>query len=101
LCSKKPIDGYRRTLQKSYVDKLSDLITPSSSGSLALISFSRSGSFSNTDISNTDVPAIARAQLLLLKNEVAKAISATSDRMSKIHLADLKERIVKALDAKK
>jgi hypothetical protein len=102
LKSKKSIDSYRRTLQKSYVDKLSSLINPASSGGggFMIISFSRSGSFSDTDLSNTDVPSIARAQLLLLKTQVARAIPITRDKMSKIHLTDLRERIKKAFDPK-
>ena len=103
LISKKPIDSYRRALQKSYVDKLSTLINPASAGGggFTIISFSRSGSFSDTDLSNTDVPSIARAQLLLLETKVVRAIPITTDKMSKIHLTDLQERIKKALDPKK
>lgn len=101
LISKKPSDSYRRRLQKSYVDKMSNIINPASSGGFTIISLGRSGSFSQTDISNTDVPAIAREQLMLLKTQVARAIPVTTDKMSKIHLIDLQQRIKDALDPKK
>lgn len=100
LISKKPIDSYRRKLQKCYVEKISDLINPVSAGGFTIISFSRAGSLSETDVSNTDVPSIARAQLMLLKRQVAKAIPGTTDKMSRIHLADVQERIKDALDTK-
>lgn len=98
---KKPIDSYRRRLQKSYVDKISNLINSTSTGNFTIISFSRQGSLPTTDLSNTDIPSIARAQLMELKTQVEKGIPATTDMMSKIHLIDLNQRIKDALDPKK
>ncbi|MGI8636710.1 MAG: zinc-dependent metalloprotease [Segetibacter sp.] len=96
---KKPIDSYRRRLQKSYVDKLNSLLNPVSSA--FTISFGGASALSSVDISRTDIPSIARAQLLQLKTTVTKAIPVTTDKMSKIHLLDLKERIKNALDPKR
>ena len=99
LKSKKPIDSYRRRLQRSYVDKLNSLLNPASS--MFTISFGGASALSSVDISHTDIPSIARAQLLQLKATVTKSIPLTTDKMSKIHLLDLKERIKDALDPKK
>jgi hypothetical protein len=95
LASRKPIDMYRRALQKSYVDKLNNILNPpaASSGGLT-ISFGAP----SVNVSRTDLPAIARAQLIKLRAQVAAAIPATSDAMSKIHLQDLQEKIKRALD---
>lgn len=102
LSSKKPIDSYRRRLQKSYVDKLSTMLNGSSpSGSFTFITFSRAGSLSSAELSRTDIPSIARVQLMELKTQVAAAIPLTTDKMSKIHLIDLQVRIKDALDPKK
>lgn len=101
LFSKKPIDSYRRRLQKSYVDKLADLVHPASSGGFTIISFSRSGSLPMTDISDTDIPSIARAQLMSLHTHIIRAIPTTTDKMSRIHLIDLEQRIKEALYPKK
>jgi len=102
LISKKPIDSYRRRLQKSYVDKLNDIINPASSGGgFTIISFGRSGSLSAPDVSNTDVPSIAREQLVLLKTKVAGALPRTTDKMSRIHLKDIEIKIKDALNPKK
>jgi hypothetical protein len=96
---KKPIDSYRRRLQKSYVDKLNILLNPASSA--FTISFGGSTALSSVDISRTDIPSVARAQLLQLKTRVTNSIATTTDKMSKMHLLDLKERIKDALDPKK
>ena len=99
LTSKKPIDSYRRRLQKSYVDKLNDMLNPTSGFT---ISFGgSSSSLASVDISHTDIPSIARAQLVQLKTSVTNAIPATTDKMSKIHLLDLKQRIKDALNPRK
>jgi hypothetical protein len=99
LKTKKPIDSYRRRLQKSYVDKLNTMLNPATSG--FTISFGGQVALSSVDISRTDIPSVARAQLLQLKNQVANSIAVTTDKMSKMHLLDLKERIKEALDPRK
>jgi len=92
LTSKKAIDMYRRNLQKVYVERLNNMLNPPSAAA-GTITF---GSVMN--VNRTDLPAIARAQLLKLRAQVAAAIPTTADSMSKIHLQDLQERIKKALD---
>lgn len=102
LQTQKPIDSYRRKLQKSYVDKLSGMLNPAPAGGFTIISFGRSGSSSSpTDISDTDIPSIVRMHLMQLKVQAAKAVSNTKDLMSKIHLTDLQQRIKNGLDPKK
>ncbi len=96
LATKKPIDVYRRNLQKAYVEALINLInyTPPSTpltGFAALM---------NVNIKNTDVTSVARAQLVALKTQVDAATPGTSDKMSKYHLQDVSYRIKKALDPK-
>lgn len=98
LDSKKPIDGYRRNLQKAYVDALITIINtppgqPGASGS----SFS---AIINVNTRNTDVASVARAGLVSLKAQVDAAIPGTTDKMSKYHLQDVSFRIKKAIDPK-
>jgi hypothetical protein len=97
LKSKKAIDMYRRGLQKAFVDRLNNILNPPTSTGLT-VSF---GGASSLNVARTDLPAIARAQLLKLKSQVAAAIPTTTDSMSKIHLQDLQERINRALDPNK
>jgi hypothetical protein len=101
LKTKKPIDMYRRRLQKSYVDKLNNIINPAPSAAGLTISFGGSSALSSTELSRSDIPSIARAQLLQLKSQVSAALPGTTDKMSKMHLLDLQQRIKDALDPKR
>lgn len=94
LTTKKPIDMYRRSLQKVYVDRLNNILNPPAASGLT-ITF---GAPAGPNINRSDVPAIVRAQLLKLKAQVAAAIPGTTDNLSKIHLLDLQEKIKRALD---
>ncbi len=96
LSSNKPIDEYRRILQKSYVEKLSAIINPSSSSTTITIQGFSFGP--GVDLKRSDVPAIVRAQLVELRSKISS--SANSDKMSKVHLLDLSQKIKVALDPK-
>lgn len=96
LKTKKAIDGYRRNLQKAYVEALINLVNqPAPTGPV-----SGFAAMFNVNARATDVQSVARAQLESLKSEVASAIPGTGDKMSKYHLQDVEERIKKALDPK-
>jgi len=99
LANKKAIDMYRRGLQKLYVEKLSNILNPPAASGLT-ISFGAAAAPS-FNLSRSDLPAIARAQLIRLRTQINVAIPATTDSMSKIHLQDLAERIRLALDPNK
>jgi len=96
LSSNKPIDEYRRILQKSYVEKLSAIINPASSSTTITIQGFSFGP--SVDLKRSDVPAIVRAQLVELRSKINA--SANSDKMSKVHLLDLSQKIKVALDPK-
>ncbi|WEK36178.1 MAG: zinc-dependent metalloprotease [Candidatus Pseudobacter hemicellulosilyticus] len=99
LPTRKTIDFYRRLLQKSYVDKLGAMVAPPAAPApismggmvISMGGSSRSG----------DAPAIARAQLKALKAEIAAALPAYSDRMSRYHLQELNEKIDRILNPNK
>ncbi len=94
------IDIYRRTLQKAYVEALIGLINPGPSAPppsglpRGLVVFSG-------NLRTTDVPSIARAQLVELKAEITAAIARTTDKLSRYHLQDVAERIRQALNPNK
>ena len=99
LVSKKPIDIYRRLLQKSYVDKLAAIINPSA-GSSPSISFQGFTINLGSDASRSDLPAIARGQLQQLRSQIIASIPLTTDKLSKLHLQDLQEKIKRTLEPK-
>ncbi|MFN3300217.1 MAG: zinc-dependent metalloprotease [Sediminibacterium sp.] len=99
LSSKKAIDTYKRMLQRAYVDRLTSIINPApTSGGGITISFG--GASAGIDAKKSDVTAIVRAQLIGLRSQLNSASATAADKMSKIHLADLAERIKVALDPK-
>ena len=98
LPARKPIDNYRRNLQKSYVEALITIINmPAAQSGLPTSGFA---AMMNANTRNTDVTSVARAELVALKTQVDGAIPGTADKMSKYHLQDVLFRLTKALDPK-
>jgi len=98
LKSSRKIDIYRRNLQRAYVERLETLMTkeqPSLSGA-----FARFSSRTNIDVSQSDIRAIVRQELKDLKRTLQSNTGRMSDKISRIHLIDLVERIDLILDPK-
>ncbi|MBC8985164.1 zinc-dependent metalloprotease [Pedobacter sp. N36a] len=95
LYSHKPIDVYRRNLQKAYVDNLSKLmVVPSANPS--------GGGFPGMrtmDPTSSDVSSIARAHMAALAKDIRAAIP-TATGLSKYHLQDLLVRVNNVLNPK-
>ncbi len=96
LNSKKTIDSHRRFLQRAYINRLVNIISPANN-TLVIVSF---GGSSSMDISKSDIPAIVRAQLISLRAKITASIATTSQKLSKIHLQELAENIKRGLDPK-
>jgi hypothetical protein len=96
LTTHQPISAWRRNLQKTYVESLISILTPSSPpsgfGGLVLLF--------GPNTKNTDLPSIARAELSGLRTQILANEAATTDRLGRYHLQDLAERIRRALDPK-
>jgi len=99
LVTKKPIDLYRRLLQKNYVDKLAAIVNPTP-GSAPTFSFGEFSFSLGANTTHSDLPAIARGQLVQLRSQIIAAIPLTTDKLSKLHLQDLQEKIKRTLDPK-
>lgn len=99
LTTRKPIDVYRRNLQKAYVERLGTIISPAapSSNPFGGIVFSFGPSI---DVKKTDIMSVAKGSLRSLKAEVAAAIPTATDKMSRYHLQDVLDRINRILDPK-
>lgn len=96
LATRKPIDIYRRNLQKTYVDRLNELINPPAATAGAAAAFA-----SQIDVSNSDAISIAKAQLRSLLAEIKTALPAYTNATSRAHLMDVQDRIEQALDPSK
>lgn len=98
LPARAPIDNHRRNLQKSFVERLSALsnitsVPASGGGGGITIKFGPA-----IDVKKTDIMSVARGTLRTLKAEIAAAIPAYTDKMSRYHLQDLNERINQVLN---
>lgn len=97
LATRKPIDIYRRNLQKSYINTLVSLVKPSSSGTTTI------GGITITTTSGTDksdAKSVIMGHLVALRAEINAAAAGTVDLMTKYHLQDLAKRIDNALNPK-
>lgn len=99
LDTKKPIDIYRRNLQKAFIEQLIENLK--SDGS-PVITFTSSRNFMMpSDFSRTtDAVSIAKAQLRTLQTEIRSALPAYKDPASRAHLMDVNDRITEVLEPK-
>jgi hypothetical protein len=99
LAARKPIDVYRRNLQKAFVERVGSIVAPATGGSAS------SGGFTISfgpaiDPKRSDILSVAKGTLRQLKADITAALPAYTDRMSKLHLQDLNERIERILNPK-
>jgi hypothetical protein len=97
LAARRPIDVYRRNLQKAFVERMGAIVSPAASTPTSggiVISFGGP----SADPKKSDIVSVVKGTLRTLKAEIAAAIPAYSDRMSRYHLQDLNERIDRILN---
>ncbi|MDP4269431.1 MAG: hypothetical protein Q8909_04825, partial [Bacteroidota bacterium] len=94
LSTRKPVDYYRRSLQKAYVNELFNAVftTTNEIGGTPMI---------NESVAKTDVPSIVKVHLATLKSKIDAASASGSDAMTRIHYKDLSERIGVILNKRK
>ncbi|OQP57777.1 hypothetical protein A3860_09120 [Niastella vici] len=85
LETKAPIDVYRRNLQKLYIDRLSFYVKPPAG---------------TTPLKSSEISAVGRAQLVMLRSKMRGALPVVQDTMTKYHLQDLIEKIDNTLSTK-
>lgn len=79
----KEIDGFRRNLQRAYVNKMADLMK-----------------MEDNSFDKTNIKAICRGNLKVLKSELEGAIPKAPNTFTKYHMEDLVERIDQILNPK-
>ncbi len=89
------ISPYRRALQRGHLERLEYLMTTQPP---QLPSFATTLGLPNVDVSQSDLGAYARGELKSLQRDIRRAVSRTRDRMTKLHLEDLDDRIDDILD---
>ncbi len=99
LPARSVITHYRRDLQKSYVNRMIAIVTPTA-GSSGITLGGLTLSLGGPDASKSDISSLTKAHLQTLRNEILAALPFVRDNMSKYHLQDLAERIKTALNPK-
>ncbi len=79
----KEIDGFRRNLQRAYVNKMAEIMK-----------------MEDKRYDQTNIKAICRGNLKVLKTELQGAIPKATNTFTKYHMEDLVERIDQILDPK-
>ncbi len=100
LASRKPVDQYRRNLQKSFVEKLGSMLEPAAP-TITIGGFGGAFQASASVSKNSDAISITKAQLRLLASEIRLAMAGYNDSNSKFHLQDVLDRINDFLNPKK
>jgi hypothetical protein len=92
------IDVFRRTLQRGYVERLEFLMTQEVTP--PPVAFRAFAGFTPIDVSQSDIRAYVRGELETLRTEIGAALPRTTDRLTRLHLQDLRARIDDILDPK-
>ncbi len=97
LTTKKPIDIYRRNLQKSYVERLGALINPPAQTGIT-ITFGNAPQM--VDAKKSDVVSYLKGNARELKSACDAAAAVATDKATKYHLQDLSDRLGRILNPK-
>jgi hypothetical protein len=102
LATRQSIDMYRRNLQKAFVERLINNLTPDNyATTAALPTQGRGGGTQTSDYSKTtDAISVAKAQLRALQAEIKAALPTYKDVQSRAHLQDVSDRITEVLNPK-
>ena len=93
----RPVDAYRRRLQRGYLELMGQKINPPT-GPAGQLPPGFPGAAAGGAAALGDVRALLRGELLDLDRELAAAVGRTSDRTSRLHLQDARDQIRKILD---
>lgn len=93
------VDVYRRNLQRAYIDRMAELMTPPPEEEGG--GFGRFGGFRAPppDPTESDIAAFARGELVEISDMVRRALPRVDDRATRLHLQDILARIDEILTA--
>jgi hypothetical protein len=85
------IDGYRRRLQRAYIERLGVFVRAGSEDEKDV------DRAENVLLARSDIPAVSRAQLVAIEREVERAAGRADDDMTRLHLDDVRVRLADLL----
>ncbi len=98
----KPIDIFRRNLQKAFIENLGGMINGQQSFTIPGASHRVLSAFGITGVSVkvSDLISVAKGTLRTLKADITAALPSIQDRMTRYHLQDVLERVNLILNPK-
>ena len=98
LAARRPIDIYRRNLQKIYVERLTTLLNPPAT---TVVAASGNPFAQQTALSKTnDALSVVKGHARSLSSEIRAALPAITDQATRYHLQDVLDRLTEALEVK-
>ena len=91
-------DTYTRNLQRGYLDRLSVLMTQDAPAPPANLPPQFQALFPRMNVSQSDIRAVARADLEALERETTAAASRATNPLQRAHYRDAAVRISRILD---
>lgn len=91
------VDPYRRSLERAYVAILATKVAPPAPAAMPPGRRRRPGGASVDSVAGSDVPAIARGELIALDAQVRAALPRAADRDTRLQLLDIRALIDRAL----
>ena len=98
LSTHKPVDVYRRNLQKAFVERFNTIISPAAPAPASFGGITIT--FGGGDIKKTDIVSVAKGTLRNVRTAIKTALPSVTDKMTRYHLEDMLERIEKILNPK-
>ncbi len=99
LSTRKPVDMYRRNLQKAYVERIGNIINPPAAATGGII-ITFGNAAPTVDTKKSDILSYMKGHARELKALADAAAAGTADKATKYHLQDLSDRLKRMLEPK-
>jgi hypothetical protein len=92
------IDNFRRNLQRGWVDRMQYLMTAEVPSPTLPAGFTPAPGTVNVTMSQSDIRAFARGELVRLQGEIRATLPRVSDQETRLHLNDVLARVAEILE---
>jgi hypothetical protein len=95
------IDNFRRDLQRGWLDRMNYLMTQELPAPNFPAGFTPPAGFVNVSMSQSDIRANARGELVVLRGEIRTSLARVTDRDTRLHLNDVLARVEDILNPRR
>ncbi|HWA40160.1 MAG TPA: zinc-dependent metalloprotease [Gemmatimonadales bacterium] len=95
------IDNFRRDLQRGWLDRMNYLMTQELPAPNFPPGFTPPAGFVNVSMSQSDIRANARGELVALRGEIRTSLARVTDRDTRLHLNDVLARVEDILNPRR